>query len=446
MSESDIAGGAERVAWALFDAYRQRGHASHMVVSRRRSSDPDVIEIPCSRRSLPVMRLWAALRGLRAPEEQRIPWGRLARCWRQTLALVPAWLDVRLGHEDMNYPNSRALLDLVCPRPSLVHLHNLHGAYYDLRALPSLSRRLPVVLTLHDQWLLTGHCAHTLDCERWETGCGECPDLTIYPAIRRDATAWNWRRKQRIYQHSRLYVATPSQWLMDRVQHSILRPVERRVIHNGVNLDVFRPGDREHARARLRLPADAFVLLYVAHGLKAAPFRDYATIEGAVQRIAASASTGERQILFVGLGGIEGPRQRLGAAEIWHVPYQSDPRRVALHYQAADLYLHAARADNFPNTILEAMACGTPVIATGVGGIPEQVADGATGYLVPPGDPRAMAERAAALLADPGLREGMGRRAREVAAQRFDLQRQVDAYLAWFEAILEAHRSRSPNA
>src|SRR4029079_4578923 len=86
-----------------------------------------------------------------------------------------------LGLEDFDYPNSVELLRFLPQKPDLLHCHNLHGNYFDLRALAGLSRQIPTVLTLHDAWLLSGHCAHSFECERWTIGCGECPDLTIYP-------------------------------------------------------------------------------------------------------------------------------------------------------------------------------------------------------------------------------------------------------------------------
>src|SRR5439155_11546406 len=120
-------------------------------------------------------------------------------------------------------------------RPDLVHCHNLHAKYFDLRVLPWLSRQVPVVLTLHDAWMLSGLCCHSFDCERWRTGCGQCPHLTLYPTIYPgipDATHLNWKRKRKIYRRSRLYVATPSRWLMQKVKQSILAPavIEARVI------------------------------------------------------------------------------------------------------------------------------------------------------------------------------------------------------------------------
>lgn len=111
---------------------------------------------------------------------------------------------------------------------------------------------------------------------------------------------------------------------------------------------------------------------------------------------------------------------------------------VASYYQAADVYVHAARADTFPNTVLEALACGTPVEATAVGGIPEQIEDGRTGLLVPAGDAEGMAQAICALLCDEELRTHMSRRPADAGRGRFDPRRQVDAHLAWYREILDA--------
>src|SRR5206468_8666177 len=128
-----------------------------------------------------------------------------------------------LGHEDFDFPATRDLFSVPPEQPELLHLHNLHSpaGFFDLRELPAMTARVPTFITLHDAWLLAGHCGHSLDCERWRTGCGNCPDLAIYPAIRRDATAANYQRKRGILAKARLHVITPSRWLMDKVNESI---------------------------------------------------------------------------------------------------------------------------------------------------------------------------------------------------------------------------------
>lgn len=135
--------------------------------------------------------------------------------------------------------------------------------------------------------------------------------------------------------------------------------------------------------------------------------------------------------------GETAPSERIGDVEIRFVPYQKDPEQVARYYRAVDLYLHPARADTFPTTVLEALACGTPVVASAVGGIPEQVVEGRTGFLEAVGDARALAGRVLDLLADEGLRVRVGRQAAEDATRRFGLERVVEDYLAFYSDVQE---------
>jgi len=442
ISTYEVGGGAEKVANELFKAYRARRHESYLVVGRKASDEPAVIEIPVAdHRSLlryPCLALRRALSSLdgrvRGVARLRGRLERLAEGW-------PA-IERRLGREDFSFPGSRRLLELLPKRPDIVHAHNLHGAYFDLRALAAISQKVPVALTLHDEWLWTGHCAHTLGCERWESGCGHCPNLGVYWPICRDASAWNWRRKRDIYRRSRLFVCAPSRWLLDRAERSILAPIEGRVINNGIDLKLFKPGDRRAARQALGLPQDTDILLFTANRGTKSPFKDYTTIRDAVGLLAQSGL--KRAAMLVELGG-DSRSEEVGAVPIWHVPFESDPARVALYYQAADLYVHAAKADTFPTVVLEALACGTPVVATAVGGIPEQVrglhqnghtAEHATGMLVPPGSADAMAQAIAFLLADDSLRLRLAENAAADAKQRFDLNRAVDEYLSWYQEIV----------
>ncbi|MCK4782756.1 MAG: glycosyltransferase, partial [Desulfobacteraceae bacterium] len=347
------------------------------------------------------------------------------------------FLRIQRGYENFYFPGTWQLLDLPRERPDIVHCHNLHGNYFDLRVLPWLSQKVPVVLTLHDAWLLSGHCAHSFDCERWKTGCGECPDLTISPAIKRDATAYNWRRKRDIFAKCRLYVATPCQWLMDRIQQSILAPAIEgaKVIPNGIPLSVFHPYDKAEARKELGLPLEAKILLFTANSIRRNIWKDYETLRAAMSKVTRSL-TG-KSILFLALGE-SAPTERIGKVEVRFIPYQTNPSVVARYYQAADIYTHAARIDTFPTTLLEALACGTPVVATAVGGIPEQIEDGVTGFLTPPGDDNAMAAQIERLLDDDGLRTRMGVQATKTVRSQFSIKRQVNEYLSWYKEILGA--------
>ena len=448
VSTADQAGGAESVAWQLFQAYRRYGHQSSFIVGWKRSSDPDVVELThdeyrgswsrrCSAAAAQLGTAVGPLRGLR----------HLQTALRLIVGQPRRWYHRQLGREDFDFPGTYYLGSALKSAPDIVHCHNLHGGwlkdggYFDLTALPLLTRRVPVVVTLHDAWLLSGHCAHSFECERWKSGCGDCPDLTIYPAVKRDATAYNWQRKQGLFARSRLFVAAPSRWLMDKVDGSMLKPacIEQRVIPNGVDLTIFAPADKSQARKRLGLPLEAKILVFAANGVKQNLWKDYKTMRAALARVAVLMK--DRPVLFVALGEGEA-EEAIGSVRIQCVPYQHDPSAVARYYQAADLYIHAARAETFPNAVIEATACGTPVVATAVGGISEQVLDGRTGFLVPAGDAEAMARQIVRLLEQESLRRLMASEAERVARERFDLKQQVRAYLNWYDSIL----LRAPDA
>ena len=114
----------------------------------------------------------------------------------------------------------------------------------------------------------------------------------------------------------------------------------------------------------------------------------------------------------------------------------SDPKKVAAYYQAADVYLHTARADNFPTTILEAMACGLPVVATRVGGIPEQVIENETGFLADYQDSMDHGRHVLYLLKNPLIANKMGRNAAHIATQKYDQTRMISDYLSYYEEVL----------
>lgn len=439
VNTADLGGGAENSTWNLFQAYRRAGHNSKLVVGRKYSDDPDVLQIPRPSRAEHWTVVGRFLYRQLAPFEGRVRGAGLLRQWLWVLAGRRSRLETELGYEDFHYPESWNLLDLMKPLPDIVHAHNLHGGYFDLRFLPVLSHRVPLILNLRDPWLLSGHCAHSFECARWKTGCGQCPDLSIYPAIKRDATAYNWKRKREIYARSRVYITAPSQWLMDKVQQSMLRGLEYRVIPNGVDLNVFHPGDQIAARQSLGLPLEPRIILFVGNNARRTRWKDYDTMEAAVRQVASHMDT---DLIFLCLGQ-DGEEQNFGKARILYAGFENNQQTVSRYYQASDLYIHAAKADTFPRVVIEALACGLPVVGTAVGGIPEQIVNGVTGFLVPSSDAAGMASRIEKLLLDDELRLRFSRAAILDVQQRFSLERQVEAFLTWYQEIIIHSSSQS---
>ena len=453
VSTRDRLGGAERIATDLDQAYRDRGHRSLLAVGQKRTDNPNVVVIPNHEADSRWARFWWWVHHGLQPIYGRFPGSRTACRLAHRLAQPRGLVDHFRGIEDFHYPGTWKLLDAAPWPPDVLQCHNLHSNYFDLSALPWLSHQLPVFLTCHDTWLLAGHCAYSLGCDRWETGCGQCPDLTLHPPIRRDASRRNWQRKRDIFAKCRLYIGGPSRWVVEQVEQSMLMPaiIEMRVIPNGIDLSVFKPAAKDQARDELGIAPETKLLVFAANGIRANAFKDYQTLRAA---LGYASSQMEGQSVTLIAVGEAAPGERIGNAQVRFVPFQNDPRAVARYYQAADLYVHAAHGETWGLTVTESLACGTPVVATCVGGIPDQIKplapspvccshetscnadESATGILVGSGDSKAMADAIVRLLSDQDLLQRMGTNAAQDARARFGLQRQADAYLDWFHEVL----------
>ncbi|MBG0790351.1 MAG: glycosyltransferase [Desulfovibrionaceae bacterium] len=294
------------------------------------------------------------------------------------------------------------------------HVH-CTGDWPALLGSVDVGRRL--VITLHDCDLFTGGCPYPLGCANVDEGCAApCP--RVFP----DSSAL---RKAKLDQVRRLdpVLAAPSRWLARLAKTHLLRPVS--VIPNGIPWPDRMPSKKE-ARRRLGVNPDARVALFAAHGGLDAAYKSgdvwkdiWAALKERVPGLVCFAAGGDRE-------------ERMGDLVLW--PYV-DRDKLFLLMAAADALLYPTRADNHSLVVLEAMSRGLPVVAYGVGGVPEQVADQVTGLLVEPGDLAAFVEAAAGLLAVPGMVRQMGIEAFESGRKRFGVERMVADYMRVYKRL-----------
>ena len=344
------------------------------------------------------------------------------------------------GQQDYHIQKSHALRKHVfLQQADLLHLHNLHGDYFNLWSLPLLSALKPTVWTLHDMQALTGHCAHSLDCERWrpETGCGHCPSLSSYPPVWRDTTRQLWQDKHTIYAHSSLYLVTPSVWLQRLTEKSLLKEQPLVCIPNGADTSIYRPQDQQEARRLLGLPQDALLVGGCADGGMANPWKGGQYVLETVLELKKIFPN----LHFLNIGVKNTPVELQSADWVQHIPYVHDPAQLARLYAALDLLLYPTLADNHPLVCIESLCCGTPIVGFAIGGVPEIVRDGLDGLLVPTHDGAALTNTAMTLLQDTALREKMGTEAAASAAQRFNLALFAQRYEKAYEETLRMPRS-----
>jgi glycosyltransferase involved in cell wall biosynthesis len=401
ISESDAAGGAGRAAYKLHRGLNGLGHVSRMLVGRKVTSDTDI-----------------------RPLKRNLLWRVLDRASGELFDL--------LSLQYVFYPSSFGVLaDAWFRSASVVQLHNLHGSYFGFTALPAISRLRPVVWQLHDQWGLTGHVAYSLDCERWRRGCGACPYLDEYPRLRNDTTALLYRLKDRVYSGSRLTLVVPSRWMADIVDASpLLGRFPVRYIPTGIDLAVFKPGDREEARQRLRLPLDRKIVFFAAANINERR-KGLHLLAEALRRL-----EDPPLLLVAGSGTVA------RGIETRYLGSVLDEDVLADAYRAADVFAVPTLADVLTQTAPESIACGTPCVSFDRGGVIDVVRHLETGYQAPFGDVDGLARGLTTLLGDEELLARLSARCREVAETEFSVDLQVQRYAGLYEELLDGSPTR----
>ncbi|MDA8105739.1 MAG: glycosyltransferase [Nitrospiraceae bacterium] len=300
-------------------------------------------------------------------------------------------------------------------------------------AYPLLTKGRPTLFPVKDMWSFTGHCYHSLECGRWKIGCGNCPHPDLYPPIRRDNTHLEWKLKDWAYSHSHLTVIVPSTWMMEQVKQSMLNRFPIHHIPHGVDTEIYRPMDTEKCRATLGIPKGKKVIMFLAANL-ANRLKGGDLLMTAIRRLPASLK-GEIVMLLLGHKGdvtVDSPDIRT-----IHLGYVASDYLKATYYSAADLFVHPTRADVFPYAVLESLACGTPIVSFRIGGVPDAIRPGITGYLAEPENAEELSDLIVQLLEDESLCLDMGRRCREIAIGEYSLDLQVQRHIDLCHLLLK---------
>ncbi len=358
--------GAQVNGYLLHKFLEERGQDSHMVVYRKSSGDENVHPI-----GSPV------LERLNTLAERA-----------QTVISTHCMLPVL----------SAGIAGMPCvANADIVNLQLLHNAqFFSLLQLPRLSRRRRVVLSVHDMFLFTGHCVYSMGCERWKTGCGVCPDLSLPFPLRTDTTARNWKLKRWAFGRARLDLVVGSPWQAERVKASpILGHFPLHYIPYGVDTRVYRPRDKAALRAELGLPQDAQVIAFRSPSV-GKNYKGTEYIEMALQRYAPVRETW--LLTFEGMQGLDSLRGKYRFLELGWI---ADSNAIAEALGAADLFLMPSVAEAFGLMAVESMACGTPVIVFEGTALPETINAPEAGIAVPYKDGAALAQAIAQVLGDP---------------------------------------------
>ncbi|MDL0130995.1 glycosyltransferase family 4 protein [Halobacterium salinarum] len=401
LSTSDTNGGAARAAYRLHSGLRSKGVDSQMLVQNKDSDNEHVYgpEGVIGKIKSEIRRRFDELPLKRYPD-------------RDPEIFSPAWTVERRAKQISKHD------------PDVVHLHWVSGGFIRPETIAQID--VPVVWTLHDMWPFTGGCHYSKSCTKYQTECGSCPHLGSERP--NDLAKSVWQRKREAWDGSDIAVVSPSQWLADQARESsLLGEMRIEVIPNGLDIDLFRPQDRADGLQHFELENDKHYVLFGAA---------YETSRkgGGLLLKALEQLSHRSDIVALTFGNTDSQDQTFPAS-VRHLGWLSE-EELRLVYSTADVTVTPSTQEAFGQTAAESMASGTPVVAFNATGPQDIIDHKETGYLATPSDPENLAKGIEWVITDQNRNKRLGRRAREVAEQRFSIERVTQQHQELYQDIL----------
>lgn len=383
-----------------------------MYVAHKESNDPTVIQFvaPCD---------------LASRAARLLPRRRIKRDFAKYVFTRPEGFE--LFSDDRSSFGRQTVLQL--PEADIVNLHWISG-FIDYQAFfSSLPVSTRIVWTLHDINPLTGGCHYDMGCLKYLKGCGSCPQLGSKHL--KDLSRKIWQRKSSLFSSfdpARLHLVALNRWMANEIQSSpLLNRFPVSIIPNGLDTSVFKPRNKKIAREFLEIRPDARVVLFIAHTTNIKR-------KGLKMLMRALAGLQDLSSLTLLSVGRNKPQVDLGIEHL-HLGHIDNDLVLSQIYNAADVFVIPSLQDNLPNTLMEAIACGTPSVGFDAGGIPDMIRPGKTGFLIKNFDMEAMRDAIRQLLTNAELSSSMSRQCRDCTLNEFAIEYQAGNYSKLYESI-----------
>jgi len=420
-------GGAGGAAYRLHRGLLSIGVNSTMLVLNKKSEDPSVKVIPDAY-SGPMTSC------IDTPRHDSLTWQKHAQRWGMLLAHYPKRPD---GLEVFRDADSDVRLDLIkeVQEADIINLHWVNGVF-DCKRAPSSMAGKPIVWTIHDMNPFTGGCHYAGDCDRYKMSCGKCPQLGSEKE--HDLSNIVWKKRNDAYPLLNVHIVSPSKWLAKCASESNLFsrfPVS--VIPNGFPIDKFKPYPQKEAREFFGIEMSTNVILFGADSV-VNKRKGFVYLLKALNNIICSE---KQNILLITFGhipdnimiNIQYPVKNFG-----HV----SEKQLSIIYSMADLFVITSLEDNLPNTVLESMACGTPVVGFNIGGIPDMIEHKETGYLAKSKNVDDLAKGISWILSSSEeTKSKLSKQCRKKAEELYALEIQANNYRRLYEELYEKQQS-----
>lgn len=410
----DISGGAARAAYRIHKGLQEIGISSKMLVQSKTSNDKSVIG--------PGNKLKIELAPLRPIADSAFK--KLFSGGSKTI-FTPAWL-----------PFSGIPSQTNSISPDIVHLHWICEGMLRIEQLKRFNK--PIVWTLHDMWPFTGGCHYSNGCELFKQACGNCPQLNR--SSKNDLSRSVLTRKKKAWSKLDITIVTPSNWLAGCAKESSLFSGHRiEVIHNGLNLDLFKPINKTTARKIWNLPNSKRLILFGAMRAANDHRKGFDLLYESLKQLTAKWSGKAELVVF---GSSEPKKPPDFGLPVHYLGHLQNNVSLSLLYSETDIMVVPSRQDNLPNTVVESLACGTPAVAFDIGGMPDIIDHKVNGYLAKPFDTTDLAAGIDWVISDDKRHKYLRIKARDKAVGCFDIVKTAKKYASLYEDVITAKKRK----
>lgn len=417
LSTKDSFGGAARVAFRLHEEVNRMGIEDILLVNSRRSTASTVHLAENYHDSQNRITAFLSKYKLKLQEKRRrVIWGGYPNIQNKILSDIAISL----------LKNSLNKIDF-----DLVHMHWVGESYVDFTEFSSVKN--PIVWTIHDCFSFTGLCSYFEECDKYKSHCSACPQLGS--TKEKDLSYKVFDIKKDRYTSINFHIVSPSKWLAKAAQESVLLskyPVT--VIPNGIDTSVFVPMDKVEAKKALSLDPNKKTILFGGISAMADPRKGGDLLRDSLMQLSGIYSEDEVELLIFGAEKKDDYVFNFPAKFLGYVSEEGDLRRA---YNAADVAIVPSKHENLPNTILESLSCGTPVVAFDIGGNPDMIDHQENGYLAKPYD---ISDLTAGIVYVLSHNEDMSlsHNARKKVLDNFKIEDIANRYVELYKQILES--------
>ncbi len=308
----------------------------------------------------------------------------------------------------------------------IIHLHWICGGMLNISQIGKIEK--PAVWTMRDMWPMTGGCHYSMECKRYETGCGSCNQLNSQSKY--DLSYFVFKKKKTSFSKKMKMVGI-SHWLSECAKRSLLfKDFDIRTISNNINTSDFSPIEKNMARDILSLPKNKKIILAGAQNLKDF-YKGFDKYLEAIQQL-----KDKSNLFLLFFGNMDENIIKQSGFEYKSLGFLHDIISLRLAYSASDVFVAPSLMDAFGKTLAESMSCGTPVVCFDATGPKDIVDNKVNGYKASPFDTSDLAAGINWVLSDENRHKELCIKAREKAVACFDIEKVAKQYAELYRKIL----------